>query len=190
MNERTVGFALCGSFCTFRRVIPEIRSLRALGYEILPIMIYNAYLTDTRFGKAADFVREIQEAAGRNVIASLTEAEPIGPKALLDALVIAPCTGNTMAKLAAGIADTPVTLAAKSHLRNGRPLLIAVSTNDALSSAAKNIGALQNNKHIYFVPYRQDAPEEKPNSCVADFTLLPQALEAALRDRQLQPILL
>lgn len=190
MDQTHVGFALCGSFCTFHRVIPEMRKLKDAGYALHPIMSAMAYHTDTRFGRAEDFRQQIADIAGREIIADIPAAEPIGPKQLLDALIIAPCTGNTLAKLACGIADTPVTLAAKSHLRNGRPLIIAVSTNDALSAAAKNIGALQNYKHIYFVPYRQDAPDEKPNSVVADFTLIGKTLEAALRNRQIQPILL
>ena len=190
MNVKTVGFALCGSFCTFRKTIPEIRRLTDAGYEVVPIMSFNACRTDTRFGKAADFVREIEDLTGRPVIATLPDAEPIGPQKLLDALVVAPCTGNTLAKLAAGIADTPVTLAAKSHLRNGRPLLIAVSTNDALAAAAKNVGALLNTKHLYFVPYGQDDSAEKPTSLVADFTQILPALECALQGRQIQPVLL
>ena len=190
MRPLHVGFALCGSFCTFHRVIPEIERLTALGYAVHPIMSTAAYSTDTRFGAASDFRKRITEAAGREIIATIPDAEPIGPKKLLDALIIAPCTGNTLAKLACGIADTPVTLAAKSHLRNGRPLLIAVSTNDALAGAAKNIGALQNYKHVYFVPYRQDDPAEKPNSVVASFAMIPAALTAALEHRQLQPMLL
>ena len=190
MNDIHIGFALCGSFCTFHRVIPEIKKLCEAGYEIHPIMSAMAYHTDTRFGKAADFREQIETLTGRQIIADIPAAEPIGPKQLLDALIIAPCTGNTLAKLACGIADTPVTLAAKSHLRNGRPLLIAVSTNDALAAAAKNIGALQNYKHIYFVPYRQDAPDEKPNSIVADFTRIEAALKSALDHKQIQPILI
>ena len=190
MEPIHVGFALCGSFCTFRRVIPEMERLVKLGYDVHPIMSGAAYATDTRFGAAADFRNEIAAITGREIAATIPAAEPIGPRRLLDALVIAPCTGNTLAKLACGIADTPVTLAAKSHLRNGRPLLIAVSTNDALAGAAKNIGALQNFKHVFFVPYRQDDPAEKPNSVVADFTRIPAALAAALEGRQLQPVLL
>ncbi len=190
MKNKTVGFALCGSFCTFRRAIPEIRTLRAAGYEVTPIMSFNAYATDTRFGKAEDFRREIEEITGRRIIAAITDAEPIGPKRLLDALIIAPCTGNTLAKLAVGIADTPVTMAAKSHLRNGRPLLIAVSTNDALACAAKNIGMLHNYKNVFFVPYGQDDSTEKPASLVADFTQILPALTAAEKGRQLQPMLL
>ncbi|MBQ7687873.1 MAG: dipicolinate synthase subunit B [Clostridia bacterium] len=190
MTDKTVGFALCGSFCTFRKVIPELQRLRDAGYKIQPIMSFNAYNMDTRFGTARTFREEIETVTGAKIIATIPDAEPIGPKKLLDALIIAPCTGNTLAKLAVGIADTPVTLAAKSHLRNGRPLLIGVSTNDALAGAAKNIGALQNYKNVFFIPYGQDDSTEKPASLVADFTQTIPALEAALRGVQIQPLLL
>lgn len=189
MTEKHIGFAMCGSFCTFKRVIPVMKELADTGYEVHPIMSYNAFSTDTRFGKARDFTAEIEAICGRKIIATLTDAEPIGPKKLLDALIIEPCTGNTLAKLASGIADTPVTLAAKSHLRNARPLLIAVSTNDALAGAAKNIGALANYKNIYFVPYRQDDPAGKPTSIVADFSKTLSALECALEEKQIQPVI-
>lgn len=189
MTSKHIGFAVCGSFCTFKKVFPVMDELVKAGYEVHPIMSVNAYSTDTRFGKASDFVRLAEEICGRKVIATITDAEPIGPKKLLDALIIEPCTGNTLAKLAAGIADTPVTLAAKSHLRNARPLLIAVSTNDALAGAAKNIGALSNYKNIYFVPYRQDDPIGKPTSIVADFSKTAESLENALDGKQMQPML-
>ena len=184
-----IGFALCGSFCTFPQAIPQLEALAAAGHDVYPIMSFNAYSLDTRFGKAADHVGRIEAACGRKIIAALPDAEPIGPKKLLDILIIEPCTGNTLAKLAAGIADTPVTLAAKSHLRNGRPVLIAVSTNDALAGAAKNIGCLQNGKHFFFVPYRQDDSAGKPTSLVADFTKTEEAMRRALEGKQLQPIL-
>ena len=189
MNEKHIGFAMCGSFCTFKKVIPVMKVLVDAGYEVHPIMSYNAFSTDTRFGKARDFTAEAEAICGRKIIATLTDAEPIGPKKLLDALIIEPCTGNTLAKLASGIADTPVTLAAKSHLRNARPLLIAVSTNAALAGAAKNIGALANCKNIYFVPYRQDDPVGKPTSIVADFSKTLPALECALEGKQIQPVI-
>ena len=189
MNKLNIGFALCGSFCTFSRVLPVMKEL-AENHNVIPIMSFNAYSTDTRFGKAEDFTREIEEICQREIIHSLFSAEPIGPKKLLDALIIEPCTGNTLAKLACGIADTPVTLAAKSHLRNARPLLIAVSTNDALSGAAKNIGTLLNCKNIYFVPYSQDDSENKPTSMVAHFEKTAEALHAALNGKQLQPIII
>ena len=190
MGPLNLGFALTGSFCTFRRAIDEMRSLKEAGHNVVPIMSFNAYNLDTRFGKADDFVREIKEITGYNVIATLTDAEPIGPKRMLDLLVIEPCTGNTLAKLALGIADTPVTMAAKSHLRNQRPLLIAISSNDALAGAAKNIAMLQNYKNVFFVPYAQDAPDEKPTSIVADFERTADAVNAALQGKQLQPILI
>ena len=188
MSQITVGFAMCGSFCTFHKVLPEIEHLVQKGYRVLPILSQTAYSTDTRFGKAADFNEKIEQITGNPIIHTVFAAEPIGPKKLLDALIIAPATGNTLAKLANGITDTPVTLACKAHLRNERPVLLAVSTNDALGTAAKNIGLLMNAKHIYFVPMRQDDTENKPNSVVADFTQIVPALEAALEDRQLQPI--
>ncbi len=190
MDSKSIGFALCGSFCTFKKVIPVMRSLVESGYNVIPVMSFNAYGLDTRFGKAEDFIREISDICGNEIIHTLNAAEPIGPKKLLDALIIEPCTGNTLAKLACGIADTPVTLAAKSHLRNGRPLIVAVSTNDALAGAAKNIGALHNYKNVYFVPYAQDDSESKPTSVVARFEKTEETLKAALNGKQLQPMLL
>ena len=190
MHPLNVGFALTGSFCTFRRVLPEMQKLVDAGHNVTPIMSYNAYSLDTRFGKAETFRNEIESITGNRIVATLTDAEPIGPKKSLDILLIEPCTGNTLAKLAAGIADTPVTMAAKSHLRNLRPLLIAISSNDALAGAAKNIAMLQNYKNVFFVPYRQDAPEEKPNSIVADFSRTENAILHALQGRQIQPLLL
>lgn len=188
MDKLTVGFAMCGSFCTFRKAIEQIEFLKNNGLEIIPIMSYNAFSTDTRFGKAAEHIEKIEEICGKKIVSTLTQAEPIGPKKLLDILIIEPCTGNTIAKLAGGITDTPVTLAAKAHLRNERPLLIAVSTNDALSVAAPNIGRLLNNKNVYFVPMCQDDSVNKPRSVVADFTKTYDALLAALAGNQLQPI--
>ena len=183
-----IGFALCGSFCTFDRVLPVMETL-ASQHTLIPILSPAAASTDTRFGTAGDHLRRISEICGRPPILTIAESEPIGPKKLLDALIIAPCTGNTLAKLAHGIADTPVTMAAKSHLRNGRPLLIAVSTNDALAGAAENIGKLLARKHYYFVPFGQDDFSGKPTSMVADFQKIPPALEAALEGKQIQPIL-
>ena len=189
MEPLNIGFALCGSFCTFSQVIPQLEALAKEGHNVFPIMSENAGTLDTRFGRAADHLARIEAACGRRVIATLPEAEPIGPKKLLDALVIMPCTGNTLAKLAAGIADTPVTLAAKSHLRNGRPVVIAVSTNDALGQNARNIGQLLAAKHFYFVPMRQDDSAEKPNSIVSVFERMPDTLQNALNGVQIQPIL-
>ncbi|MCR4926282.1 MAG: dipicolinate synthase subunit B [Clostridiales bacterium] len=190
MTDLTVGFAMCGSFCTFSKVIPQIENLVKAGAKVQPIMSVTSATTDTRFGKADDFINEIEKITSNKIIKSIYEAEPIGPKKLLDILVIEPCTGNTLAKLANGISDTPVTLAAKAHLRNNRPIVIAVSTNDALGTAAKNIGQLMNFKNIYFVPMSQDNYKKKPNSVVADFTKTLEAVECALKGEQLQPLLL
>ncbi len=187
---KTVGFAVCGSFCTFKEIFEEIRKLKSIGYNIVPIMSENSFSLDTRFGKAEHWIKEFKEIACNEIIHTIPQAEPIGPKKLLDALIIAPCTGNTLAKLATGVTDTCVTLAAKAHLRNARPLLLAPSTNDALANAAKNIGALLNYKNIFFVPYGQDSYKGKPNSMVADFTLIPDALEASFEGKQLQPVVL
>lgn len=191
MSNITVGFAMCGSFCTFKKAIPQIKTLCDMGYEVIPIMSQNAYSTDTRFGAARDFIDEIETACGERVIHTIKDAEPIGPKKLLDILLIAPCTGNTLGKLANGITDTSVTLAVKAHLRNDRPVVIAVSTNDALGAAAKNIGLLMNYKNVYFVPMSQDDCIEKPNSIVADFTKIPDTVVKVLENKaQIQPILL
>ena len=180
-----LGFGLCGSFCTFKKVLEEMEELSG-EYDIIPIMSEGAANTDTRFGTAEDFRRRIEEITGREPITTIKGAEPIGPKALLDVLLIEPCTGNTLGKLANGITDTAVTMAAKAHLRNGRPLVIAVSTNDALGASAKNIGMLMNAKNVYFVPMRQDSPAGKPCSMVADFTKTGTAVKAALEGRQTQ----
>lgn len=184
-----VGFAVCGSFCTFSKVFP-VMELLSRDYPVTPIFSESAYSTNTRFGEATEQIELAEEICGVHPIHTIVQAEPIGPKKLFDILVIAPCTGNTLAKLAHGVADGPVTMAAKSHLRNGRPVLIGVSTNDALGTAAENIGRLLARKHYYFVPFRQDDPVGKPCSMVADFSAIPKALEAALEGRQLQPVIL
>lgn len=189
MAEINVGFAMCGSFCTFKEVIEVMKKLVDSGYGVLPIMSFNAYSTDTRFGKAKEHIENIEKICGKKIVATIPDAEPIGPKKLIDILIIEPCTGNTLAKLANGITDTPVTLAAKSHLRNERPLLIALSTNDALSASAKNYGRLLNTKNVYFVPFRQDNPKEKPRSMIADFSKTEVALVEALKNKQIQPII-
>lgn len=190
MNEQlTLGFAMCGSFCTFDAVLTQLEAMRAEFPKIIPIMSTVSYETDTRFGAAADFRARLESACGQPIIHTIAQAEPIGPKKLLDVLVIAPCTGNTLAKLANGIADTPVTLAAKAHLRNERPIVIAVSTNDALAGNAENIGKLLARGHYFFVPMRQDNAIKKPRSVVADFTRLPETIRAALIGEQIQPIL-
>lgn len=184
-----IGFAMCGSFCTFSQVFP-ILELLTRDYQVTPILSEAAATTDTRFGPAREHTEYITEICGHAPLRTITEVEPLGPKKLLDALIIAPCTGNTLAKLAHGISDGPVTMAAKSHLRNGRPLVLAVSTNDALSGSAENIGKLLNKKNVYFVPFGQDDPFQKPTSMVADFSQIADALEAALSGRQIQPLIL
>ena len=190
LKGKKIGFAICGSFCTFKKAFAQLRELTSAGAEVTAIMSFNAAGMDTRFGKAAEHITALEKMTGRGVITTITDAEPIGPKRMFDALVIAPCTGNTLAKLAAGITDTPVTMAAKSHLRNSSPLVIAVSTNDGLAGSAKNIGALLNYRNIYFVPFGQDDPAAKPRSLVADFERLPDAVSAALEATQIQPILI
>lgn len=185
----TVGFALCGSFCTYAQVFPVMEQL-AKEYRLVPIFSAASAGTDSRFGKSADFMQQAEEICQCPPLADIPQVEPIGPKKLLDLLLIAPCTGNTLAKLAHGIADGPVTMAAKSHLRNGRPVVIALSTNDGLSGAAENIGRLLGRKHYYFVPFRQDSPQKKPRSMVADFSKLTDTVCHALQGEQIQPILL
>ena len=184
-----IGFALCGSFCTYDRVFP-VMELLAREHALIPIFSEASFAVDSRFGTAAEHFETVRKICGREPIHTIAGAEPIGPKKLLDVLVIAPCTGNTLAKLAHSIADTPVTMAAKSHLRNGRPVVVAVSTNDALAGAAENIGKLLGRKNYYFVPFRQDDPMKKPTSMVADFEKIPETIESAHRGVQIQPILL
>jgi dipicolinate synthase subunit B len=185
----TVGFALCGSFCTFASVFPVMESL-AKSHTVVPIFSQIAATTDSRFGTAQAHLSRAEAICGRKPILTIEAAEPIGPKKLLDALIIAPCTGNTLSKLAHSVADTPVTMAAKSHLRNGRPVIVAVSTNDALCGAAENIGKLRARKNYYFVPFGQDDPVQKPTSMVADFKMIPETLDAAIAGHQIQPILI
>ena len=185
----TVGFAMCGSFCTYASVFPVMEELAA-SYDLIPIFSPAAHSINSRFGTAASHIHRATDICGTTPLHTIQEVEPIGPKKLLDALIIAPCTGNTLAKLSCGIADTSVTMAAKSHLRNGRPVVIAVSTNDGLAAAAENIGRLLVRKHHYFVPFGQDDALGKPTSLVADFSQLPMTLEAALAGRQIQPLLL
>ncbi len=189
MNGKTIGFAMTGSFCTFKRVLEALKSLCEIGADIRPIMSQMAYTTDTRFGMADDFIHEIEALTKHRIIHTIVEAEPIGPKNLLDALIIAPCTGNTLAKLAGGITDTSVTMAAKATLRNQKPVIIAVSTNDGLGAGGKNIGLLHNQKNLYFVPYEEDDPQHKPNSLVADMSKITDTVRLALDGRQIQPIL-
>ena len=188
MEKKRLGLALCGSYCTYEKLFAALPGLKEL-YDLIPILSDTAAETDTRFGRAADHIRRLAEITGRRVITTIAEAEPLGPKEPMDALLIAPCTGNTLAKLSQGITDSSVTMAAKAHLRNGRPLVLAFSTNDGLSGSAENIGRLLNRKHVYFVPFGQDDPAKKPRSLQADFSLLAETVEAALRGEQLQPIL-
>lgn len=188
MKKATVGFAMCGSFCTFSKAFEQMRRLAESGYDVIPIMSKNACSTDTRFGRAEETVKKAEEITGKKVLKTSVETEPIGPKDMCDLLVIAPCTGNTLAKLALGITDTSVTMAAKSHLRVKKPVLLCAATNDALGASAQNIGRLLNTKNVFFVPLSQDDPEKKPNSLVADFSLIPDCAESALERKQLQPI--
>ena len=185
----TIGFAVCGSFCTFSEVFPCMEALTKQ-HRIVPIFSNSAASISSRFGTAQEHLHEAESICGSSPLCSIEDVEPIGPKKLLDALIIAPCTGNTLAKLAHSIADTPVTMAVKSHLRNGRPVIIAISTNDALAGAAENIGKLLARKHYYFVPFRQDDAQNKPTSMVADFSRIPDTLAAAMEGRQLQPVIL
>ncbi|MGE5592190.1 MAG: dipicolinate synthase subunit B [Betaproteobacteria bacterium] len=186
---KKIGVALTGSFCTIPEVIPEIEKLVAEGADVYPIMSEKVATQNTRFGKAADTARRLEQITGREPACTIQEVEPLGPGKVLDALVIAPCTGNTLAKLALGITDGPVLMAAKSTLRNGRPLILGISTNDALGANAKNLGLLLNTKNIYMIPFGQDAPETKPNSLVSDMSLMVDAVVGALQGRQIQPLL-
>ena len=189
LKEKKIGFAVCGSFCTFSKVMPQLKELVESGAEVYPIMSEMAYSTDTRFGKSADFIKYMEETTGKKILNTVQGAEPIGPKGYLDALVIAPCTGNTISKIANGITDSCVSMAAKANLRNRRPLVIAVSTNDALGANAKNIGTLLNCQNVYFVPFGQDDFVKKPDSLVADMTKIIPTLEHALCGIQMQPII-
>ena len=187
-DKKRIGLAMCGSYCTYAEVFYHAEKM-AEKYNIVPIMSDTAAETDSRFGTASEHLRRLMALSGRKVITSIPDAEPLGPAMPLDALIIAPCTGNMLAKLAQGITDSSVTMAAKAHLRNGRPLIIAFSTNDGLSGSAENIGKLLNRKNIYFVPFRQDDPEKKPRSLQSDFSLMEATIEAAMKGEQLQPIL-
>ena len=188
MTEATIGFAMCGSFCTFSKVIVQMQALKDTGYKLVPIMSENAYNTDTRFGKAKEFAQQIEEICENKIIHTIKDVEPIGPKKMCDLLLVAPCTGNTLGKLANGITDTTVTMAVKSHLRVQRPVLLSVATNDGLGASAQNIGKLLNTKNIYFVPLRQDDHIKKPNSLVSLFEYIPQCIEKALKKEQYQPV--
>lgn len=190
IKGKKIGFVLTGSFCTFSKVIPKIEECMKREADVIPIMSFNAYNLDTKFGKAKDIIDKIEKITGKRVIHSIVEAEPIGPKGLTDIMVLAPCSGNTMAKLACDIIDTPATMAAKSHLRNNRPLVIAASTNNGLGANAEHIGKLLNRKNYYFVPFRQDNAITKPRSIVFDSEYLIKTIEYALEGEQISPILL
>lgn len=190
LKNKRIGFALTGSFCTFRSVLTQLAVLAKTGAEVMPIMSDAAFSYDTRFGKAGDIQNEISKICNRPIIHTICDAEPIGPKKQLDLLIIAPCTGNTLGKLACGITDTSVTMATKAHLRNERPVLVAISTNDALGAAGKNIMTLMNNKNFYFVPFGQDDAYNKHKSIVADMQKIIPAAEAALDNTQIQPLLI
>ena len=189
MKKTSIGFAMTGSFCTFERVLKQMEALVRRGYEVVPVLSFNAGMLDTRFMTAEHLRARIVEITGNEPIDTLAGAEPIGPKKMTDVFLIAPATGNSLAKLAGGIYDTPALLGAKSHLRNDRPLVLAVSTNDGLGAAAQNIGRLLNVRNIYFVPFGQDDPVKKPRSLVADFNQIPRTIAAALSGVQMQPIL-
>lgn len=190
LNGVKIGYALCGSFCTFSRSIEQLKRLKTLGADITAVMSFNAASLDTRFGTAEHFRSLIEEITEKPIIMTIEDAEPIGPQKMFDVLVICPCTGNTMAKLANSITDTPVTMAAKSHIRNSRPIVVAAATNDGLSGSAKNIGMLMNLRNYYFVPFGQDDSQKKPRSLVADFNELEDTILAALNGKQFQPLII
>lgn len=190
MEAKTIGFAFCGSFCTHSRALAALEQVAKQYEHVIPIVSEISAVTDTRFGTAHDFIHKIEHICGRRVISSIYDAEPIGPKKLLDLLVIAPCTGNTLSKMAVGITDTSVTMAAKAHQRNGRPVVIGVASNDGLAGSAPAIGQLLMRKNVFFVPFGQDDAINKPTSLIADFTQIPQTIQAAFQGKQLQPLLL
>lgn len=190
IEGKRIGFVMTGSFCTFRKTIDELKAIVKLGAKVIPIMSENSYTMDTKFGKAEDFINEVEDITGAKILHTIQEVEPIGPKDMLDILVVAPATGNTMAKLANDIIDNSATMAVKSHLRRERPVVIAISTNNGLSGAGENIGKLFNRKHYYFVPFKQDNPITKPRSIVFDPSYLIKTIEYALDNEQIQPILL
>lgn len=188
MNPTSIGFAMCGSFCTFSKALPQMELLAAQGAGIVPIMSENAYTTDTRFGTAQSFINRIEKISGREIIHTISQAEPIGPQKMCDLLIVAPCTGNTLSKLCNAITDTAVTMAVKSHLRAGRPVLLTLATNDGLGASAQNLGRILNIKNIFLTPLSQDDPINKPNSIVAHFELIPECAKLALEYKQMQPV--
>ena len=190
MKTERVGFAFCGSFCTHEQVLRAYDQVTGQYETVIPIVSEISQSSNTRFGKAEDLIKEVEEICGEKIIHDIAAAEPIGPKNLLDIIVVSPCTGNTIAKTALGVTDTPVTMAVKAHLRNNKPVVLAIATNDALGASAKNIGLLHNTGNIFFVPYKQDDPFGKNNSLVCDFSLIPETVEKALIGEQLQPVLI
>lgn len=185
-----IGFAVTGSFCTFAKILTELERLKTEGADIFPIISYSTDSTDTRFGTSKDMKDKLRMISGREIINTIVDAEPIGPKSLIDVIVVAPCTGNTLSKMANGITDTPVTMAVKAHLRNNKPVIISISTNDGLGANAKNLGILMNMKNIFFVPFGQDDPIKKCNSLVADVEMIIPTILEALKGRQIQPVLI
>jgi len=190
LNGKTIGFGLTGSHCTFAEIMPEIQKLVDAGANVIPIISHAVETTDTRFGKTIDWQKKLKDMTGKEIIRSIVEAEPIGPKGLIDLMIIAPATGNTVSKLANAITDSPVLMAAKGQLRNSKPIVIAVSTNDGLGLNGSNIGRLLSTKNIYMVPFGQDSPTKKPNSLVARMELIKETCEVALENRQIQPVLI
>ena len=188
--RQTIGFAMCGSFCTHKAALEQMDALLQKGYDVVPIMSERVWETDTRFGTARALCQSVTAKCGKEIVHTIPEAEPFGPARPLSALVICPCTGNTLAKLAAGVTDSAVCMAAKAHLRLDRPLLLALASNDAMSANLQNIATLLNRKNVYFVPVRQDDPTSKPHSLVAEFSLVPQALEQALAGKQMRKLFL
>lgn len=183
-----IGYAFCGSFCTHRKSVEQLKELVSKGYDVLPIMSETVYSTDTKFGTSAELIETVEALTGHKTIHTIVDAEPLGPKIALDALIICPCTGNTLAKIASGISDTAVTMAAKAHLRDNRPTVVSLCSNDALSANLQNISILIERKHIYFVPMKQDDPDKKPHSLVSDFSYLYDTLDYALKSKQIQPL--
>lgn len=190
MQNIKLGYAFCGSFCTINKSLEVLKELAKLDIDITPIMSEITYSTSTRFANADEFNKAVEDLCGKKIIHTVVAAEPIGPKNLLDVIVVVPCTGNTISKIALGITDTSVTMAVKAHLRNNKPVILGIATNDALGATAKNIGLLHNTKNIYFVPYGQDDPVGKNNSLICDFNKIPQTIESALKEKQIQPVII
>ena len=183
-----IGYAFCGSFCTHKKSLNELINLKSQGYDVLPIMSDNVYSTDTRFGRAKDLISKVEEITGNKIVHTIVDAEPLGPQIFLDAMIISPCTGNTLAKIARGITDTAVTMAVKAHLRSDRPTVLALCSNDALSANLQNISILLERKNVFFVPMKQDDPDGKPHSLVCEFSLLNKTFKGALERKQIQPL--